>query len=195
MRVVMLFLTIILLSSCSDDNSKEQEEDIFIATQSKNLSGDGKYFLTDFEKPLRFSKGFWNYFIKVHPKVSGIIFFNWTIQQDTGWLNIPDTSLTFFKPTFLDSSKFAELLPSDAIKTEKGDSIIHAGFIVTNYDSVAEAQKEMRIQKKLKDYKITPTVIDDYNRLRNILTLKDTSKHYIIVFKKSYLKKIYDIYN
>jgi hypothetical protein len=110
-------------------------------------------------------------------------------------LTLGDTSFTFYNLAHLNSYYFDKLLADSVDGKEKQNNFIGVGFYVTPKDTIAANEKDKRIEQNLKDYKITPTVIKDFNRLKNILTWRDTSEHYIIVFKKKFSDKIFKLYN
>lgn len=191
----LFFIPILFLCiKCSSNKKPLIESDIFITSLEKDFDANGKLILKDTAKAIKFSKDFWNYFIKTHPKTSNLLFISPLYDTSNNYFSLGDTSLQFYNIGHLNSHYFTKLLADNVEGKEKENLFAGSSFFVIPNDTTGFDDKEKRIEKKLNDYKITPSVSAEFNKLKNILTNKDTSSHYIIVFKKNYAEKIYKLY-
>ena len=74
MRVIHFLILLLLVTACSSETKTEIEHDVFIASLKRDFDSTGHLILTDTSKAVHFSKDFWNYFIKTHPKSDNIVF-------------------------------------------------------------------------------------------------------------------------
>ncbi len=187
-------LILVLLTACSAGKSNEIENDIFISSFDAGYDVHGKLTLIESSKSIYFSKDFWNYFIRTHPKSSGMIFIRPLYDTSNNYISLPDTSYAFYNVTHSGSFFFNKLL-ADSVTGQEKQNRLSGSFFVMPDDTTGAAAKDKRIERRLKDYKITPTVKKEFDRLKSILTFQDTSQHYVIVFRKRFVAgKIYKLY-
>ncbi|GGB18793.1 hypothetical protein [Puia dinghuensis] len=193
MRILLSILILVLLTACSAEKSNEIRSDIFISSFDTGFDVHGKSILKDGSQSIHFSKDFWDYFIRTHPKSSGMIFIMPLYNTSNNYVSLSDTSYTFYNVTHSGSFLFKKLLADSVTGREKENQSLGSFFVMPN-DTTGTTAKGKRIEQRLKDYKITPTVKKEFDRLKSILTLQDTSEHYVIVFRKSFADKIYMLY-
>jgi hypothetical protein len=193
MRILLSILMLVLLTACSVGKSNEIRSDIFISSFDTGFDVHGKSTLKDSLRSIHFSKDFWDYFIRTHPRSSGIIFTMPLYDTSNNYISLPDTSYAFYNVTHSSSFLFKKLLADSVAGREKESRSIGAFFVMRD-DTTGTAAKDKRIEQRLKDYKITPTVKKEFERLKSILTSEDTAEHYVIVFKKSFAEEIYKLY-
>jgi hypothetical protein len=193
MRILLSILTLVLLTACSAKKANEIESDIFISSFDTGFDVHGKSTLKDSSQSIHFSKDFWDYFIRTHLKSSGMIFIMPLHDASNNYVSMPDASYTFYNVTTSSSFLFKKLLADSVTGREKGNRLFGSFFVIP-HDTTGIAARDKRIAQRLNDYKITPAVRKEFDRLRSILTLQDTSAHYVIVFKKSFADKIYKLY-
>ena len=194
MRLLISILTLLFFTHCSSKKIPLIENDIFIASLDNGFDSSGKLILKDTTKAIRFSKDFWNYFIRTHPKTSSVLFISPLYDTSNNYVALGDTSLQFYNIAHLNSFYFKKLLADSADGKEKENSFAGSAFFIIPNDTTGYDEKEKRVKQKLNDYKITPAIREAFIKLKSILTWKDTSNHYIIVFKKNFVDNIYKIY-
>ncbi len=187
-------VSLLFLVQCSSKRKVLIENDVFIATLSNGSDSSGKISLIDTTKTIRFSKDFWNYFIRTHPKTSSMLFLSPFYDTMNNYVALNDTSLRFYNVANLNSIHFKKLLAGSADAKESEYPFGGSGFFIIPNDSIGSKEREKRIEQRLNDYKITPEIREDFNKLKSILTRNDRSNHYIIVFKKSFVDNIYKLY-
>ena len=192
-RDSLYILLLVLLAACSAGKSNEIESDIFVSSIDTGFDVHGKSTLKDSSHSIYFSKDFWDYFIRTHPKSSGMIFIGPLYDTGNNYISLPDTSYAFYNVTHSSSFFFKKLLADSVTGREKENRFSGAFFVMPD-DTTGAAAKDKRIEHRLKDYNITPTVKKEFDRLKSILTLQDRSQHYVIVFRKSFVRKIYKLY-
>ena len=104
-----------------------------------------------------------------------------------------DTSFTFYNPTIIHSHFFSKLLADNVNEKEKESEFGSAVFVIPK-DTTGYTEHQKKISQRLSDYTITPLVTKEFHRFKDILTLKDSSHHYIIIFKKNFADKIFKLY-
>jgi hypothetical protein len=194
MKFLFFILTLLLFTQCSSKKNPSIESDIFIASLDNGFDSSGKLILKDTTKAIRFSKDFWNYFIRTHPKTSSMLFISPLYDTSNNYVALGDTSLQFYNIAHLNSFYFTKLLADSADGKENENSFTGSAFFAIPNDTTGSDEKEKRVKQKLNDYKITPAIREEFNKLKNILTWKDTSNHYIVVFKKKFVDNIYKLY-
>lgn len=183
-----------MLFACSNLKPfAETERDVFIASLDRDFDSSGRLLVEDTIKLIHFSKNFWNYFIRTHPISSAAIFISPQYDSNNNYLSLGGTSFTFYNITHMDCYHFTKLLADSVNSKEKEGGFGTAFFVIPN-DTSGTAEKEKAIGQRLKEYTITPTVRKEFDQLKNILTFKDTSYRYIIVFKKNFADRIFKLY-
>jgi hypothetical protein len=194
MKLLFSILTLTLLLQCKSEQKPSIENDIFISPLDNNYDSNWKIVLKDTSNAIRFSKDFWDYFIKTHPKTSSLLFISPLDDKSNDYESLGDSSLRYYNIARLTSYYFIDMLADSAEGKEKENSILGSTFLEKQSGDPEYIAKERRIKQKLNDYKITPAIRDEFNKLKNILTWKDTSNHYILFFKKNYVNNIYKLY-
>lgn len=193
MKILIIALLSLLFLSLSCSKPIEIEHDVFIAFASRNFDSSGKLILKDTTNVIKFSTGFWNYFIRTHPKSSSIIFVSPLYDPNNNYISLNDTSYTFYNPNFSHSLFFEKLLAGNANEKEK-ENPFESGFFVIPNDTIGSGERGKKNEERLKEYTITPLISKEFEQLKNILTLKDNSQHFIIIFKKNFANRIFKLY-
>lgn len=193
MRNLLFVFAIAVLTACSSEKPMETEKDIFISALDTGFDATGKAKLKSSFRAIQFDKDFWNFFIRTHPKTSGILFISPLYDTTNNYVSLPDTSYNFYNVTIMTRFFLAKLL-ADSVNEREKEAQFGSAFFVITHDTTGIAANGKRIEEKLNDYRITPTVEKEFNLLKRILTKQDTAEHYIIVFKKNVADKIYKLY-
>jgi len=186
MRILLTIWAICLLTACSSHKSPPIERDIFIVPLDTGFDVSGRIMLKDTANAIRFSKDFWNYFFRTHPRSCGMIFIAPLYDTSNNYVSLHDTAYTFYHPTRMDSFYFNELL-ADTAGGHEEDPLYGGGFFIVRKDTTGMAAEEDSVARSLKDYQVTPAASAEFKRFKDILVRKDSTEDYIIIFRKDHI--------
>nr|WP_288837043.1 hypothetical protein [uncultured Flavobacterium sp.] len=193
MKYLLIILTISFLTSCSYKRPSEIEKDVFISAFDTGFDSSGKAKLKSNFQAIYFGKDFWNYFIRTHPRTSSIIFISPLYDTTKKYASLADTSYNFYDVTIMSSFFLTKMLADNVTGREKLDQL-DCDFFVVPDEATVNSAKEKGIDAKLNKYTAASTVEKEFNQFKRILTRQDTAEHYVIVFKKGFVDRIYELY-
>lgn len=122
-----------------------------------------------------------------------MIFISPLYDSRNNYLSFGDTSFTFYNTSHFGAHYFTNLLADSVTGKEKEDALGPAFFVIPN-DTTGYAEQHGNIERRLKNYTITPTMQKEFEQFKDILTFQDSSHHYIIVFKRQFADRIFKLY-
>lgn len=187
-RPAIFAMYLSFLTGFAKGQNQKMEQDVIFVEYNKCFDNNNNLIKNRKAiEPIRFSRYFWDFFIDKFP-VSTTMIFRLRLPQvvNGSYLNIKDTSLAYFYIDTQAQQFFSKTLPTDP----NADENITPLFDTDTFGPSAKNNAKS-ICKKLANPDFSRIVFDEFFVLRNILTGKSPDKHYVVIFKNRFFKKVF----